>query len=112
MLATLLPLQADAVPPGARGNKRYYNHKDFNSELKCMQRRVRCHLTCYRVGGRGAGGGAGRADHAGVTAAGSADTAGAGAAVAAPLPALPGAAGPLPGAVLSDVVTHLMTTHL
>lgn len=69
------------------------------------------HLTCYGVGGCGASGGAGGADHAGVTAAGSTDAAGAGAAVAAPLPALPGAAGPLPGAVLSDVVAHLMTSH-
>lgn len=68
-------------------------------------------LTCYRVGGCGTGGGASRADHAGVAAAGSTDTAGAGAAVAAPLPALSGATGPLPGAVLSDVVTHLTTTH-
>lgn len=64
-------------------------------------------LTCHGVGGRGAGGGAGRADHAAVAAAGRADAAGAGAAVAAPLPALSGAAGPLPGAVLPDVVTHL-----
>ena len=64
-------------------------------------------LTCYRVGGRGAGGGAGGADHAGVTAAGSADAAGAGAAVAAPLPSFSGAASSLPGAVLSDVVPHL-----
>lgn len=31
--------------------------------------------------------------------------------MAAPLPALPGAAGSLPGAVLPDVVTHLMTSH-
>lgn len=66
-------------------------------------------LTCHGVGCRRAGGGAGGADHAGVTAAGPADAAGAGAAVAAPLPALPGAAGSLPGAVLFDVVAHLMT---
>lgn len=32
--------------------------------------------------------------------------------MAAPLPALPGAAGSLPGAVLPDVVTHLMTDPL
>lgn len=68
-------------------------------------------LTCNRVGGCGAGGGAGGADHAGVTAAGPAHSTGAGTAVAAPLPAISGAADPLPGAVLPDVVTHLMTTH-
>lgn len=68
-------------------------------------------LTCHGVGGRRAGGGAGGADHASITAAGTADAASAGAAVAAPLPALPGAAGSLPGAVLFDVVTHLMTSH-
>lgn len=68
----------------------------------------RCALTCQGVGGGGAGRGAGRAHHAGVAAAADgADAARAGAAVAAPLPALAGAAGPLPGAVLADVAAHL-----
>lgn len=69
-------------------------------------------VTCHRVGGCRACGGASGADHAGVAAAAdSTDPARAGAAVAAPLPALPGATGSQPGAVLPDVVTHLMTSQ-
>lgn len=68
-------------------------------------------LTCHRVGGSRACGGAGGADHAGVAAAHCADPTCAGTAVAAPLPALSGAAGSQPGAVLPDVVTHLIASH-
>lgn len=126
MLATLLPLQADAVPP---------EQKKISSDLQpgrllnvwnwagnwTLRFLIIIHhysiwttivaVTCDGVGGCRARGGTGGADHAAIAAAGSADTAGAGAAVTAPFPALSGTAGPLPGTVLSDVVTYLMTSH-
>ena len=87
-------------------------HFDLVNEhglINCLSATWR--LTCHRVGGCGASGGAGRADHAGVAAADSTYSAGTGTAVAAPLPAFSGATGSLPGTVLSDVVTHLITSH-
>lgn len=127
MFATLLPLQAEAVPPETQGCVKYlsvFNQSNWagfapsltvstaaTQLLPLNLQQTRHHLTCYGVGGCRASGGASRADHTGIAATGSTDTTRAGTAVAAPLPALPGAAGSLPRAVLSDVVTHLMTLY-